>query len=239
MITITSKSRYAVQALAELARQGAVPGGQPVPIAELARRRDIPLQFLEQLFATLRRGGLLQSQRGVKGGYSFVQDPGEVTVLEGRAAARRRVRRRGGGSRRARSGRRRSARCATSSAARRSPTSCSRRTRPPARRCTTSRRACAPTQVFAWPVGEGSGARHERRAPTGRGPRRILAVQIDDEPGHLAAANVEQLSCLRPHLPETRSAVFHAPSRVDEHEDPLPVDFTELLATRRGIPPKR
>ena len=51
-------------------------------IAELARRRDIPLQFLEQLFATLRRGGVLQSQRGVKGGYSFVQDPSEVTVLK-------------------------------------------------------------------------------------------------------------------------------------------------------------
>jgi Rrf2 family transcriptional regulator, cysteine metabolism repressor len=81
LITISSKSRYAVLALAELARLGAVPGGQPVPIAELARRRDIPLQFLEQLFATLRRGGLLQSQRGVKGGYSFVQDPSEVTVL--------------------------------------------------------------------------------------------------------------------------------------------------------------
>jgi Rrf2 family cysteine metabolism transcriptional repressor len=71
-----------VRALAELARQGAVPGGQPVPIAELSRRREIPLQFLEQLFATLRRGGLLQSQRGVKGGYTFVKDPSEVTVLE-------------------------------------------------------------------------------------------------------------------------------------------------------------
>jgi Rrf2 family transcriptional regulator, cysteine metabolism repressor len=82
LITITSKSRYAVRALAELARQGAVPGGQPVPIAELARRRDIPLQFLEQLFATLRRAGMLQSQRGVKGGYTFVKDPSEVTVLE-------------------------------------------------------------------------------------------------------------------------------------------------------------
>jgi Rrf2 family transcriptional regulator, cysteine metabolism repressor len=82
LITITSKSRYAVSALTELARQGAVPGGQPVPIAELARRREIPLQFLEQLFGTLRRAGLLQSQRGVKGGYTFVKDPSEVTVLE-------------------------------------------------------------------------------------------------------------------------------------------------------------
>ena len=82
MITISSKSRYAVQALAELSRQGALPGAQPVPIAELARRREIPLQFLEQLFATLRRAGLLQSQRGVKGGYAFVRDPSQVTVLE-------------------------------------------------------------------------------------------------------------------------------------------------------------
>lgn len=82
MITITSKSRYAVLALTELARRGGVPGGQPVPIAELARRRNVPLQFLEQLFATLRRAGMLQSQRGVKGGYTFVRDPSELTVLE-------------------------------------------------------------------------------------------------------------------------------------------------------------
>jgi Rrf2 family protein len=82
MITITSKSRYAVQALAELARLGALPGGKPVPIAELSRRRGIPLQFLEQLFATLRRSGVLQSQRGVKGGYTFGRDPSEVSVLE-------------------------------------------------------------------------------------------------------------------------------------------------------------
>ena len=82
MITITSKSRYAVQALTELARLGALPGGQPVPIAELARRRNIPLQFLEQLFAVLRRAGILRSQRGVKGGYSFAREPSQVTVLE-------------------------------------------------------------------------------------------------------------------------------------------------------------
>src|SRR5439155_22415587 len=54
----------------------------PVPIGELARRRDIPVQFLEQLFAVLRRSGILRSQRGVKGGYSFGRPPHEVTVLE-------------------------------------------------------------------------------------------------------------------------------------------------------------
>lgn len=79
MLSITTKSPYAVRALTELARSG-VAG--PVPIGELARRRDIPVQFLEQLFATLRRAGILRSQRGVKGGYSFARDPSDVTVLE-------------------------------------------------------------------------------------------------------------------------------------------------------------
>src|SRR3954451_169913 len=82
LITITSKSRYAVRALTELARLVALPGRQPGPIAELARRRDIPLQFLEQLFATLRRAEMLQSQRGVKGGYPFVNLSSELTVLK-------------------------------------------------------------------------------------------------------------------------------------------------------------
>jgi len=79
MISITSKSPYAVLALAELARN---PGTEPVPIGELARRRDVPVQFLEQLFAVLRRGGIVSSQRGVKGGYRFARDPATITVLE-------------------------------------------------------------------------------------------------------------------------------------------------------------
>lgn len=79
MISITSKSPYALAALVELHRHG---DRGPVPIAELARRRDIPVQFLEQLFATLRKGGVLRSQRGVKGGYLFARPPGEITVLE-------------------------------------------------------------------------------------------------------------------------------------------------------------
>ena len=79
MLTITSKSPYAVRALAELARTGSA---GPVPIGEIARRREIPVQFLEGLFATLRRAGILQSQRGVKGGYSFARQPEDVTVLD-------------------------------------------------------------------------------------------------------------------------------------------------------------
>jgi Rrf2 family protein len=79
LLSITSKSPYAVRALVELALCGA---SVPIPIGELARRRDIPQQFLEGLFATLRRAGIIQSQRGVKGGYLFARSPSEVTVLE-------------------------------------------------------------------------------------------------------------------------------------------------------------
>ena len=79
MLVITTKSPYAVRALAELARRASA---APVPIGEIARARDIPVQFLEGLFATLRRAGILQSQRGVKGGYSFARPPAEITVLE-------------------------------------------------------------------------------------------------------------------------------------------------------------
>lgn len=78
MLSITTKSPYALQALSELGQAGE----GPVPIGELARRREIPTQFLEQLFATLRRAGLLKSQRGVKGGYAFAREPAAITVLE-------------------------------------------------------------------------------------------------------------------------------------------------------------
>lgn len=79
MISITSKSPYALAALIELYHHG---DRGPVPLSELARRREIPAQFLEQLFATLRRAGLLRSQRGVKGGYAFARPANEITVLE-------------------------------------------------------------------------------------------------------------------------------------------------------------
>jgi Rrf2 family transcriptional regulator, cysteine metabolism repressor len=79
VISITSKSPYAISALVELQHCG---DRAPVALAELARRRNIPPQFLEQLFAALRRAGLLRSQRGVKGGYAFARPAEEITVLE-------------------------------------------------------------------------------------------------------------------------------------------------------------
>ena len=78
MISVTSKSRYAVVALAELARSG----DTPVPIGQVAERRNMPVQFLEQLFSTLRRAGILTSHRGAKGGYTLARKPEDITVLE-------------------------------------------------------------------------------------------------------------------------------------------------------------
>jgi Rrf2 family cysteine metabolism transcriptional repressor len=78
MISVTAKSRYAVVGMAELSRHS----DRPVPISLVAERREIPVQFLEQLFSTLRRAGLLVSQRGVKGGFRLARPAEEITVLE-------------------------------------------------------------------------------------------------------------------------------------------------------------
>ena len=78
MISVTAKSRYAVVGMAELARSGE----GPVPISAVAERREIPVQFLEQLFSTLRRAGLLISQRGVNGGFRLARPAEQITVLE-------------------------------------------------------------------------------------------------------------------------------------------------------------
>lgn len=79
MISITSKSVYALSALVELAHHE---GGDPIPVSELARRRELPAQFLEQLFGTLRRANIVASRRGVKGGYVLARPASEISALE-------------------------------------------------------------------------------------------------------------------------------------------------------------
>ena len=79
MISITSKSVYALSALVELAHHE---GGDPIPVSELARRRQLPAQFLEQLFGALRRANIVASRRGVKGGYVLARTAGRITALE-------------------------------------------------------------------------------------------------------------------------------------------------------------
>jgi Rrf2 family transcriptional regulator, cysteine metabolism repressor len=78
---VSSKSRYALMALVELdlRTRGS---GRPVRLTDLARERGIPEQFLEQLFAGLRRAGLLAGRRGVGGGFTFARRPDQLTVLD-------------------------------------------------------------------------------------------------------------------------------------------------------------
>lgn len=63
---LSTKGRYAVTALADIALNGAA---RPVTLAEIAERQDISLAYLEQLFVRLRRAGLVESVRGPGGGY--------------------------------------------------------------------------------------------------------------------------------------------------------------------------
>lgn len=71
-----------MRALVELAALEGVADGRPVPVAEVARRRRIPRQSLEQVFAVLRRAGIVRSRRGAGGGYRFARPPHGVTVLD-------------------------------------------------------------------------------------------------------------------------------------------------------------
>ncbi len=74
------KSQYALLALLELAAH--YPSGEPLQIRQMATLQDIPNRYLEQLLATLRRGGLIKSTRGAKGGYVLTRPPGKITVLD-------------------------------------------------------------------------------------------------------------------------------------------------------------
>ena len=81
-MNISAKSKYAVRALVELAERAASDPSIPVRLTDIAAGREIPLQFLEQLFSTLRRAGVLRSRRGASGGYLFARSPEQVTVLD-------------------------------------------------------------------------------------------------------------------------------------------------------------
>lgn len=76
---LTTKGRYAVMAMVDLAANSR---GQPISLADIAARNDISLSYLEQLFAKLRRGGLVESVRGPGGGYRPARAIGSISVAE-------------------------------------------------------------------------------------------------------------------------------------------------------------
>jgi Rrf2 family iron-sulfur cluster assembly transcriptional regulator len=84
---LSTKGRYAVMAMADLAgnaADGQTTGGEtrPVALADIAARQDISLSYLEQLFAKLRRGGLVTSVRGPGGGYRLSRPSGELRIAD-------------------------------------------------------------------------------------------------------------------------------------------------------------
>ena len=76
---ISVKSEYALHAVLDLALQ---PAGEPVKIAEVARRQKIPQKFLELILASLKQGGFVESRRGAEGGYRLARPAAEITVGE-------------------------------------------------------------------------------------------------------------------------------------------------------------
>jgi Rrf2 family transcriptional regulator, cysteine metabolism repressor len=94
MMAISVKGEYALQAIFDLALNGR---GQPVKIADIARRQRIPQKFLELILAGLKQAGFVESRRGADGGYLLARAPDSITIgqvlqfVEGRRshAARR------------------------------------------------------------------------------------------------------------------------------------------------------
>ena len=94
-LNISVKGEYALRAVFDLASQ---PSGQPIKIAEIARRQSIPQKFLELILASLKQGGFVESRRGADGGYLLTRHADILTVgevlrfVEGRPDERRQER---------------------------------------------------------------------------------------------------------------------------------------------------
>lgn len=76
---LSTKGRYAVMAMVDLATQ---PQDKPVGLASIAERQEIPLAYLEQIFARLKKAGLVKSVRGPGGGYKLAKPAEQMNVAE-------------------------------------------------------------------------------------------------------------------------------------------------------------
>ncbi len=76
---LSTKGRYAVMAMVDLAQHS---NGDPVSLAEIAERQEISLSYLEQLFAMLRKSGLVRSVRGPGGGYLLAHHRSETRIAD-------------------------------------------------------------------------------------------------------------------------------------------------------------
>jgi len=78
-VKLSTRGRYAVMAMADLAR---IENGKPVTLSDIAERQEISLSYLEQLFAQLRRAGLVTSMRGPGGGYRLAQAASDTRISD-------------------------------------------------------------------------------------------------------------------------------------------------------------
>ncbi|MGM0498718.1 MAG: RrF2 family transcriptional regulator [Bacillota bacterium] len=76
---VSTKGRYGLRALVDLAEHE---DGKAIPIREISERQNISEQYLEQLFATLRKAKLVKSVRGAHGGYMLNHEPEEISVAD-------------------------------------------------------------------------------------------------------------------------------------------------------------
>jgi len=74
---LSSKGRYAVMALADLAK---LDNSNPVPLRDISLRQGISLLYLEQIFAKLKKNNIVQSVRGVNGGYILTKNPDQIKL---------------------------------------------------------------------------------------------------------------------------------------------------------------
>lgn len=76
---LTMKGDYGLRAMIEMATRY---GQGPTPSATIARRQAIPEHFLDQVLITLRRGGLVKSQRGPQGGHMLAKPPSQISMFD-------------------------------------------------------------------------------------------------------------------------------------------------------------
>jgi Rrf2 family protein len=76
-LKLSTKTRYGVRAVFDIAYHG---GGGPTQVKDIARRQEIPLRYLEQIFQDLKKAGLVDAKRGPRGGYHLKNRPEDVRL---------------------------------------------------------------------------------------------------------------------------------------------------------------
>ena len=76
---VNTKVRYGLRAILQIAEGY---GGEPVPISAISESQEISGKYLEQVVGTLRKADLISSRKGVKGGYTLVNAPGDTTLWQ-------------------------------------------------------------------------------------------------------------------------------------------------------------